>query len=113
LAGNTAKVRNYKSILMNRHLDSDILSLPPDLSVIAQVQVNPAVLEDPNVGAQILANPRIIFEALADSLELGVLITIAVGTPTDKSAVHSRYGAPEIVLLSTDQYGRTQGQRLL
>ncbi|KAF5310550.1 hypothetical protein D9619_008202 [Psilocybe cf. subviscida] len=84
-----------------------------DLSVIAHVQVDSKVLEDPNVGAQILANPRVVFEALADSLELGALITIAVATPTDNKGAHSRYGTPQIVLLSTDQYGHTKGQRRL
>lgn len=99
--------------MMNGQMDSNFFSLPPDLSVIAHVQVDSKVLEDPNVGAQILANPRVVFEALADSLELGALITIAVATPTDNKGAHSRYGTPQIVLLSTDQYGHTKGQRRL
>lgn len=81
--------------------------------MIAHVQIDPKVLEDPNVGVQILASPRVIFEALADSLGHGTLITIRFAAPTDKKGAHSRYGGPQIILLSTDQYGHTEGQRLL
>lgn len=99
--------------MMNGQLNSDLLLSPQDLAVIAHVLVDPKVLEDPNVGVQILASPRVVFEALADSLELGTIITIALAAPTDSKGTHSRYGVPQIVLLSTDRYGHTKGQRLL
>ncbi|KAF8155510.1 hypothetical protein B0H34DRAFT_675698 [Crassisporium funariophilum] len=46
---------------------------------IAEVEVDPLVMETP-YGLTLMTNPRVILEALAISIEMGILITVAVAS---------------------------------
>ncbi|KDR80396.1 hypothetical protein GALMADRAFT_208498 [Galerina marginata CBS 339.88] len=84
----------------------------PKLVSIAHVQVDQLVMETPDFGFELQTNPRILLEALALSIELGVLITVQVAnykTPmTYPSKRNVRYGAGEIIFISTDDHGRSE-----
>ena len=68
---------------------------------IAHVQVDPLVMET-NFGFLFMTNPLILQEALALSIELGVLITIVLNRKTPP------YSPEEILFLRTDVHGPSQ-----
>ncbi|KAF9010262.1 hypothetical protein BDQ17DRAFT_1347849 [Cyathus striatus] len=55
-----------------------------DRIAVAQVQVDEAVMRTP-FGSRITDDPRVILQALAISLELGILITIEIGSLSSKT----------------------------
>ncbi|KAF8903919.1 hypothetical protein CPB84DRAFT_1746026 [Gymnopilus junonius] len=78
---------------------------------IAHVQVDALVMET-SFGLDLTTNPRILFEALALSIELGVLVTIQVAHQKTPMMYPSKrnvyYDSGEILFLSTDGKGRTE-----
>lgn len=63
-------------------------------------------------GLDLMTNPQILLEALALSVELGVLVTVQVAHQKTPMMYPSKrnvyYDSGEIIFLSTDDRGRTE-----
>ncbi|PPQ65331.1 hypothetical protein CVT26_000046 [Gymnopilus dilepis] len=78
---------------------------------IAHVQVDALVMET-SFGLDLMTTPQILLEALALSVELGVLITVQVAQQKTALMYPSKrdvyYESGEIIFLSTDARGKTE-----
>ncbi|KAF9475151.1 hypothetical protein BDN70DRAFT_898394 [Pholiota conissans] len=86
-------------------------NVPVIATIISQVKVDSRIMET-SFGFQFMTNSRIIQEALALSLELGILITIQIANHKTEMMYPSRRGiyfSPgEIIFLATDNFGRSE-----
>ena len=78
---------------------------------IAHVQVDALVMET-SFGLDLMTTPQILLEALALSVELGILITVQVAQQKTALMYPSKrdvyYESGEIIFLSTDARGKTE-----
>ncbi|KAF8191785.1 hypothetical protein BJ912DRAFT_1041590 [Pholiota molesta] len=80
-------------------------------TMIAQVQVDPMVVQTRPFGLRLMTESRIIQEALAIALEIGILITIEVASPQTYMYPCRRniqYNPGQIIFRTTDYLGRSE-----
>jgi hypothetical protein len=80
-------------------------------TMIAQVQVDPMVVQTRPFGLRLMTESRIIQEALAIALEIGILITIEVASPQTYMYPCRRniqYHPGQIIFRTTDYLGRSE-----
>ncbi|CAA7270002.1 unnamed protein product [Cyclocybe aegerita] len=78
---------------------------------IAHVEVDPLVMETP-FGFRLMTEPHILLEALAISVELGILINIQIANSRTPHRHHTKrgiyYEPGEVVFIAVDNNGRSE-----
>ncbi|KAH9478779.1 hypothetical protein JR316_0009240 [Psilocybe cubensis] len=91
--------------------ESELYRDAPKKVSVAHVEVDEMVMET-SLGIDLTTNPRIMLEALALSLELGMLVTIEVASSRTLKLYPARrnihYGPGEILFVTTDCSGRSE-----